>query len=174
MNFLNEIINRIFLILFVWFYLIINCYYYKKILFFLLLNKLILNKNVQIYFLYTNITEFFYVYLKLINFFVIQIITLFCYYHLFVFLTPALYKNELLIIKKLAIILILIWQINFVLIIIVIFPFIYNFFKYFEKLFLKNLLHLEIKIFDYFELFYKIYFFFTILFFVYYNNYFFV
>jgi sec-independent protein translocase protein TatC len=158
MNFFLEFQNRTFLITFIWFYLIIVCYYYKKILFFLLLNKLILKKKLEVYFVYTNVTELFFIYLKLINFFTLQVIFWFFCYHFLIFMTPALYKKEFFNCKKLICILIINWQVNFIFTIVFIFPVTWGFFENFQKLFITNLIHLEIKINEYFQFFTETYF----------------
>ena len=83
MNFISEFKNRIFFIFFVWIYFSLLCYYYKNILFFLVLKKLIFDQKIKIYFIYTNVTELFFIYLKLINFFNLQIMfSFFCYHFL--------------------------------------------------------------------------------------------
>lgn len=159
MDFLLEFKNRIYLIFIYWLSLFVEFYYYKKIIFFVLLKKLILINNLQIYFVYTTVTELFLIYLKLTNFFVFQITFVMSCYHFLTFIKPALYKNEFFMIQKCMFITILSCKINFLIIIYIIFPLTWFFFQKFEKLFILNLLYFEIHINDYIYFFLKIYFF---------------
>jgi sec-independent protein translocase protein TatC len=161
MKFLLEIKNRICLIVFVWLSLINVCYYYKEILFFLLINALIYKKNAyDLYFVYTGITELFVVYLKLIQFFSLQVVTWYSFYHLFLFLIPALYKSEYVRLKGLLLLLSAYSVANFLLIIAVIFPITWEFFEGFQKLFTINYpLYFEVKVNEYFQFFFSTYFF---------------
>lgn len=155
-NFLIEIKNRILLIIFVWLYSLIICYYYKEILYFFLINKLTLEKN-NFYFIYNNVTELFLVYFQLIQFFSVQIVFLLGFYNFFTFLVPALYRTEFFFLKKLLILLIINWFVNFLIILFVIFPLTWGFFEGFQGLFLTNSVYFEIKISEYFEFFKKIF-----------------
>jgi sec-independent protein translocase protein TatC len=161
MNFLLEIKNRGVLIFFVWLSLINICYYYKEILFFLLINTLIYKKNVyDLYFVYTGITELFVVYLKLIQFFSLQVVTWYFFYHLFLFLIPALHKAEYVKLKSLLLLLTLYSVVNFLLVITVIFPVTWEFFEGFQKLFTVSYsVYFEVKISEYFQFFFSTYFF---------------
>jgi sec-independent protein translocase protein TatC len=161
MKFLLEIKNRVFLIFFVWLYLMNMCYYYKEILFFLLISALINKKNVHdLYFVYTGVTELFVVYLKLIQFFSLQVVTWYLFYHLFLFLIPALYKAEYVTLKNLLLLLTLYSIANFLLVIAVIFPVTWEFFENFQKLFTVNYsIYFEVKISEYFQFFFNTYFF---------------
>jgi sec-independent protein translocase protein TatC len=161
MNFLLEMKNRVFLIFFVWLSLINICYYYKEILFFLLINALIYKKNVyDLYFVYTGVTELFVMYLKLIQFFSLQVVTWYFFYHLFLFLTPALYKTEYFTLKSLLLLLTIYSVANFLLVVAIIFPVTWEFFEGFQKLFTVNYsIYFEVKISEYFQFFFSTYFF---------------
>lgn len=159
MKFFLELKNRIFLILVIWLYLIFICYYYKKILFFLFFNKLILKNKTEIYFITTNITELFWIYYELINFFSTQIIYSFLFYHLFLFFSLSLYKNELTTLKKICYTLIISVQIVFYFTIYYAFPITWHFFENFQKLAFINLVYFELKINDCLTFFLQSYFF---------------
>lgn len=96
-NYLIEIKNRILLIIFSWICLIIVSYCYKETILFLLVKpnfNLFDSKDFTFYFITTNITDTFYVYLKLSYFFSFQLTFLFFMYHLLLFLSPGLYNKE--------------------------------------------------------------------------------
>jgi sec-independent protein translocase protein TatC len=160
MNFLLEIKNRGVLIFFVWLSLINICYYYKEILFFLVINTLISKKNVcDLYFVYTGITELFVVYLKLIQFFSLQVAAWYFFYHLFLFLIPALHKSEYITLKTLLLLLTVFSIANFLLVIAIIFPVTWEFFEGFQKLFTVNYsIYFEVKVSEYFQFFFSTYF----------------
>ena len=158
MNFISEFKNRIFFIFFVWIYFSLLCYYYKNILFFLVLKKLIFDQKIKIYFIYTNVTELFFIYLKLINFFNLQIMFSFFCYHFFLFINPALFKNESIFLKKIIFLWVLTWNLNCFIIIFIIFPIMWKFLENFQKIFMTNIIFFEIKITEYFNFFFKTYF----------------
>lgn len=92
-----EIRNRIILILLTWVLSIIVCYYYKEIIFFFILNftqSINLHVNYDINFIFTNVTEIFYVYLKLIFFISNQTVLFSLFYHVLIFLASGLYRFE--------------------------------------------------------------------------------
>jgi sec-independent protein translocase protein TatC len=161
MKFLLEIKNRVFLVFFVWFSLINICYYYKEILFFLLVNTLIYKKSAcDLYFVYTGITELFLVYLRIIHFFSLQVVAWYSFYHLFLFLIPALHKKEYLALNSLSLLLTLYMIVNFLLVITTIFPITWEFFEGFQKLFTVNYsVYFEVKVSEYFQFFFSTYFF---------------
>nr|AVR57487.1 SecY-independent transporter protein [Entomoneis sp.] len=158
-HFFLEITNRLVLMIFVKLNLLITCYYYKEVLYFILINDLILNNNFNFYFVYTNITELFLVYFKLVNFFSLQFFFLYLLYTLFTFVVPALYKKEFILLKKALLFLLTLLISNFFLVIVFIFPATWAFFYSFQELFLKNLIFLEVRINDYFQFFTKTYYF---------------
>jgi sec-independent protein translocase protein TatC len=161
MKFLLEIKNRVFLIFFVWLSLINICYYYKEILFFLLINVLTQKKNAyDLYFVYTGITELFIVYLRIIQFFTLQVVAWYSFYHLFLFLIPALHKTEYLKLKSLLLLLTSYSIVNFLFVIVVVFPLTWEFFEGFQQLFTVNYsVYFEVKVSEYFQFFFSTYFF---------------
>ncbi len=68
------------------------CYWYKKALLFLITQMHLNDEN--LYFIFTNVTELFSVYFRLIFFFSIQIISWYIFYHLFSFLSTAFHSHE--------------------------------------------------------------------------------
>jgi sec-independent protein translocase protein TatC len=135
-----EIKNRIFLLITSYFTLILITYFYKETLLFLIVtpsfNTVLITKNnlPSFYFIFTNVTEIFVVYIKIILFISSQITFIFIAYHFFIFLSPAFfeieYKASRLIIKTLT----LTWIISIVLANYFIIPLTWNFFLSFQKL----------------------------------------
>jgi sec-independent protein translocase protein TatC len=107
LNFVKELKNRSFLILIIWICLIIVCYIYKEVLLYIVVKPIYIKKytlylnanNLEFkkqtfYFISTNITEIFSTYFELILFVTNQITFFMIIYHLFCFITPALYSSE--------------------------------------------------------------------------------
>ena len=92
----SEIKNRFILIIFSWVSLIITCYFYKETLLFILIDLSHYTKNFTIkpYFIFTNVTEIFYVYLELVFFVSNQFMILIILYHILMFLALGLYQFE--------------------------------------------------------------------------------
>mgnify|MGYP003449326516 FL=1 len=97
-----EIKNRIILLFITWLFTIFVCYLYKEVILFFILNSThvfvftstIENQNLSHYFIFTDVTEIFYVYLNLILFISNQIFFFSFFYHFLMFLSPGLYKFE--------------------------------------------------------------------------------
>ena len=87
-----EIRNKFILLAITIFSTLLICYWYKEVLLFLLTQMHINDEN--LYFIFTDVTELFSVYLKLIFFFSIQITLWYSFYYLFSFLSTALYSYE--------------------------------------------------------------------------------
>ena len=98
-KFLLEIKNRIILIIITSFFTVATFYFYKEMILFGIFHKNAFFKNNHeqielLYFIFTDVTEILAVYFKLITFFNYQIITIFFFYHCFVFIIPALFNLE--------------------------------------------------------------------------------
>ena len=92
-----EIKNRILLIGLTWVLSAVVCYYYKEIILFYILNSTNnTNPNSFIldYFIFTNVTEIFQIYIKITFFLSNQIFLLYLFYHFFMFLSSGLYVPE--------------------------------------------------------------------------------
>lgn len=160
MRFLVEIKCRFYLIFYVWFYTSIICYYYKEYIYLFLINILILTTSIPIfyYFIITNITEIFKIYFKIIEFFNLQIMSIYFIYHIFLFLAPACYKKEFYIYKTMIFTIFFCWIFNSFLSILLVFPLSWSFFESFQFLLIKNF-SLEVKINEFLLFFLKTYFF---------------
>lgn len=91
-----EVKNRIFLVLVCWISLLIISYYFKEPLLFAFINsnKYYHKLNDVPYFIFTDVTEIFYVYLQLVFFITNQLTVLMIFYHGLMFLALGLYKSE--------------------------------------------------------------------------------
>ena len=92
LKYLTEIKSRLTLLIFTLCSIIAICYTYKEILLFMV-TQIHLN-DTSSYFIFTNVTELFSVYFRLIMFISIQISVWYLFYHIFTFLSPALFFYE--------------------------------------------------------------------------------
>jgi Sec-independent protein secretion pathway component TatC len=169
--FFCEIKNRFFLLFLTGLSVIVASYFYKEVLLFFICS------NSQFSFIYTSITEVLSIYVKLISFITNQVLLIYFFFHVLVFLAPGLYDKEYYQLK-------LIFYLNVFLLVFsilffnaILFPLSCEFFLSFQHVIFKPLnLYFEAKIDDYFRfytvLYYLCYFyfqFFIFLFFFFYN-----
>ena len=130
-----EIKNRILLLLFTWTSLLMVCYYFKEPLLFTFIdsNKYYNNANNMPYFIFTNVDEVFYVYLRLVFFVANQITILTLLYHGLMFLTLGLYYSEYAQLKSILKIFIVTWLCSIVLLKKFVVPFSWSFFLSFQE-----------------------------------------
>lgn len=95
-TYILEIKNRLVLTFLTWITMIVVGYLYKETLLFLILqpNKLFESNTDAFYFIFTNVTEIFSVYIQLILFLSTQIVFIYFIYHCFIFLSLALFSWE--------------------------------------------------------------------------------
>ena len=86
-----EIRNRCLLLLTCWIFTLLTCYSYKETILFMLIDS---SNHAEQYFIFTDISEIFYVYLQLTFFVSNQITLLMLLYHSIIFLSSGLYKSE--------------------------------------------------------------------------------
>ena len=127
-----EIKNRSILLLFTWVSLLIVCYDFKEPLLFTFIDS---NKyyNNMPYFIFTNVDEIFYVYLRLIIFIANQITIIMALYHGLMFLTLGLYYSEYKQLKLILKIFIITWLCSIILLRKIIMPFSWSFFLSFQE-----------------------------------------
>ena len=127
-----EIKNRSILLLFTWVSLLIVCYDFKEPLLFTFIDS---NKyyNNMPYFIFTNVDEIFYVYLRLILFIANQITIIMALYHGLMFLTLGLYYSEYKQLKLILKIFIITWLCSIILLRKIIMPFSWSFFLSFQE-----------------------------------------
>lgn len=157
MKFLSEIKCRFVLIIINWIFIFNVGYYYKNVLLFLSFKYIIYNKTIEFYLIYTSISELFNLYLKVINFLTVNLCLYFLLYQIIVFINYGLYQNEKNIIKCLMFQFSLITTILVLLIMVYLFPLMWDFFEQFQKTFTFNMIHFEIKLNEYFLLILKTY-----------------
>lgn len=158
----TEIKNRILLILFAWLLCLNICYYYKETILFILVNSnnSLLELDNKPYFIFTNVTEIFYVYLELILFVANQIALIILIYQILMFLALGLYQFEFLKLKFAFQIFTITWLFSFLLLLNVIVPFSWNFFLSFqEKMYNSQSIDLffEAKLSEYLQYFISLY-----------------
>lgn len=97
-----EIKNRLLLLSVTWFSAVFVSYHYKEFLLFIIIQP-IMNcynkKDFFTYFIFTNVTEIFSVFIHVVMFFSNQVLILYFSYHLLVFISPGLFKTEYYTIK---------------------------------------------------------------------------
>lgn len=130
-----EIKNRCILLLLNWVCLFFVNYNYKEILLFLCLKPSLVHKNKISYFIFTDIKEIFYVYIKLIFTINNQIFIYFFIFHCFIFVSLGLYKTEYEYFKNKVYTIILFWFFSLFILNNVILPISLNFFFKFSKFF---------------------------------------
>jgi sec-independent protein translocase protein TatC len=131
----TEIKNRTLLVLFAWLFCLNICYYYKETILFILVNSnnSLLELDNKPYFIFTNVTEVFYVYFELILFIANQIALIMLIYQVLMFLALGLYQFEFLKLKFAFQVFTLTWLFSFLLLLNVIVPFSWNFFLSFQE-----------------------------------------
>jgi sec-independent protein translocase protein TatC len=91
-----EIKNRFFLLIICWGFVSMVCYLYKEPILFLLIksSSYLQVSNDKPYFIFTDISEIFYVYLQLTFFISNQVVIAMLFYHTLLFLSSGLYQFE--------------------------------------------------------------------------------
>ena len=130
-----ELKNRTFLLFYTWFSVLITGYYYKETILFLLINPSnyfnTLSKNP--YFIFTNVSEIFYVYLELTFFIANQIMIVMLFYHVLMFLALGLYSFEFNRLRTIFQIFILSWLFSVILLYKFLIPYTWTFFLSFQQ-----------------------------------------
>jgi sec-independent protein translocase protein TatC len=155
-----EIRNRLFLLLYGWFFTALIIYCYKETLLFLLIKPHFFSHNsTPIYFIFTNITDILSTYLK-ITFFLSNQIALICFvYHILMFLSPGLYFDEYKLLKKGVFASFLFFSFSFFVLNTAILPACWYFFLSFQKTMAQNTVNLffEAKINEYINFYIHLY-----------------
>lgn len=174
-----EIRNRLVLLLLTWFSTLAISYFYKDVLLFLMLqpNRLLfLATNFDystFYFIFTNVTEVFFVYIKLVTFISFQVFLCFLIYQFFVFFAPAIFKSEYNFLSFFFKTFLAVWFFSILITSFFLVPLSWNFFLSFQSLVSSKFayLHFEAKLSEYLSFYILIYYigvfycqFFTVLF----------
>jgi sec-independent protein translocase protein TatC len=155
-----EIKNRLFLLCATWSFISIVCYLYKEALLFVLINSTQNLLEASSYFIFTDVSEIFYVYIQLTFFISNQITVLMFFYHLLIFLALGLYKFEFGKFKLSFQIFIITWLSSIILLYKFLIPFSWSFFFNFQenKMGLQPVsFFFEAKIMEYFNYFTNLY-----------------
>jgi sec-independent protein translocase protein TatC len=157
-----EIKHRFFLVTLSWIFTTGICYLYKDSLLFLLINSTntLMNVNTQPYFIFTDISEIFYVYINIIFFISNQISLVLLLYHLLIFLSLGLYRIELIRFKFLFKYFVFTWLISALIFYNILIPFSWEFFLTFQQTGTVDQpisLLFEAKLFDFLDYFTKFY-----------------
>ena len=161
-KYLLEIKNRLFFLFVTGISTVLVCYFYKEILLFLVLQSnlfTIIKTNSRLfYFIFTDVTEIFAVYMQLIIFFTVQIVILYLLYHFLVFLSPALYNLEYYYLSFIIKVFLGVWVFSIVLSNYILIPLTWNFFFSFQFLTVPSVnLHFEAKLNEYFNFYILLY-----------------
>jgi len=155
-----EIRNRFILILLTWFFSMFVSYFYKETLLFLFIKPIFLILTpFPFYFFYTNITEIFTTYFKLITFVGNQICFIYLLYHILFFLSPGLYCAEFFYLKLLLIIGIMFWVVSIVILNKFLLPLTLQFFLSFQFALTNKVIdfYFEAKIIEYYQFYITLY-----------------
>lgn len=158
-----EIKNRSLLLLLTWFSTVLISYLYKEILLFSVVQpSLILNigtGSTFFYFIFTNVTEIFSVYLQLVLFLSFQVSALCFFYHIFSFLSPSLFSTEYFYLRFLYKTIVGVWFFSVILLSYILVPLTWSFFLSFQSLtkaYSFNL-HFEAKLYEYLSFYIELY-----------------
>lgn len=150
-NYFLEIKNRTFLIFFTCSHLFFICYSYKELLLFTLTQH-----NKFLYFIFTDVTEIFSVYIQIVFFIQIQILTIYICYHSFIFLNTALFHKEYHLYYSIFRIITIVWFFLIILSTQFLIPIAWNFFLSFQNANFINL-HFETKLKEYINFYISFY-----------------
>ena len=158
----TEVKNRFIITIIAWIFTLGVCYVYKEtILFSLISLNYSFNKlAVKPYFIFTEVTEVFTVYLELSLFITNQIGIFFLCYQIFMFLSLGLYKFEFLTLKFAFKVFIISWLFSTFLLYNLVIPFSWNFFLSFQEsssVLQPFSLFFETKLTEYFQYFRNLY-----------------
>jgi sec-independent protein translocase protein TatC len=156
--YISEIKNRLTLLFLTWCSIISIGYFYKEILLFLFIeSEIIKNNEFKIYyFIFTDVTEVFSVYVKLILFISFQILCIYLFYHCFTFLSHGLFIFEYYYLKFLLQIIILIWFFSIIMSKYILIPTMWDFFLTFKNSSYMSF-HFEAKLNEYLEFYIELY-----------------
>lgn len=150
-NYYSEIKNRCLLLLLNWIFLFFVNYKYKEILLFLCIKPSLKSDNDIFYFIFTDIKEILYIYIKLILAINNQLFIFFLITHFFTFVSLGLYKNEYTYIKNKIHTTIILWFFSLIIFNNILLPISLNFFLSFQNFisFISLSLHFEAKLEEY-------------------------
>ena len=161
-KYLLEIKNRLFLLFISYLFILLVSYLYKETLLFLVVQpkyKLINNKITLFYFIFTDVTEIFSVYVQLIMFISFQFLILYLIYHSFIFFIPSLFKSEYSYVNLVIKTIIIVWCFSAIIANYYIIPITWDFFLSFQNFISDKSfnIHFEAKLIEYFYFYISFY-----------------
>ena len=156
-----EIKNRLFLLILTCVSTVLVCYLYKEVILFLFFkpNNFLTPSLNTFYYIFTNVTEVFSVYIQLITFLSYQVFLIYFIYHSFTFLSLAMFKIESFYLKVFLKLSFTVWVCSIFLTNFILVPITWNFFLSFQDVisskFIK--LHFEAKLNEYLTFYILIY-----------------
>jgi sec-independent protein translocase protein TatC len=156
-KYLFEIKNRVLLLILLWIFVGLVCYYYKEVLLFSFIKSFICLNSDLFYFIFTNVTEIFFVYFNIITFISFQIACWYLIYHIFVFLSPALFRNEHQYLDFFFKLLTFFFFISFVLSNYVLIPLTWHYFLSFKPIFFAKSVYFEARLSEYLNFYINVY-----------------
>jgi Sec-independent protein secretion pathway component TatC len=161
-KYLIEFKNRLFFLILLYLSTSVILYFYKEILLFLLVQskwKITNDKSSLYYFIFTDVTEIFSVYIQLILFITFQLLVLFIIYHSFIFFIPALFKKEYNSLKVIVRVIFFTWFLSVLISNYYIIPFSWDFFLSFQNFITDKSfnIHFEAKLSEYFAFYISFY-----------------
>jgi len=133
-----EVKNRLLLLFLTWLTTFVASYFYKETLLFLFVQPYALTDAVTsptvFYFIFTGITEIFSVYIELVLFLSAQTVFFFSLYHLFLFLSPAMYYKEYSYSNLVLRTCLIVWCLSIILLTQIVIPLTWKFFLSFQYL----------------------------------------
>lgn len=158
-KYLFEIKNRLSLLVLLWLFVGLVCYYYKEVLLFSLIKSFICLNSELFYFIFTNVTEVFSAYFTIISFISFQVACWYLIYHIFVFLSPALFSNEHQYLDFFFKLLTFFFFFSFVLSNYVLIPLTWQFFLSFKPIFFAKSVYFEARLSEYLSFYINVYYF---------------
>ena len=140
-----------------WIFTLLTCYFYKETILFMLIDS---SNYAEQYFIFTDISEIFYVYLQLTFFVSNQVTLMMLFYHSIIFLSSGLYKSEYEKLQFAFQVYILSWICSMILLNKIIIPVSWDFFLSFQSFHLVKSFSMdfEARILEYYSFFEKFYF----------------
>ena len=157
-KYIIELKNRFFLLLLTSLSMLMVGYIYKENLLFLFLESEMFTRNEfqTDYFIFTDVSEVFLVYIQLILFLNFQVTLVYLCYHSFVFISSGLFKKEYYYSRYLLKVLIFVWLLSICISKYIFIPIMRDFFFNFQNFSSINL-HFEAKLNQYFDFYVKFY-----------------
>lgn len=153
LKYLLEIRNKFVLLFTTFTSIILICYYYKEVLLFLVTQMHL--EDINLYFIFTDVTELFSVYFRLITFFSVQATLWYLLYHILSFLSPAFFPEEYKLISFLFISVTFFWLFSMLLSSYVLIPLGWSFFLSFQS---QQIFYFEARISEYLDFYNNAYF----------------